>query len=93
MELQQYMPSLGDFMHAFLSTTVFAVLGLLDTNTVLCFYPQFQMYGRTLLQVMAPVILVIACWLCNWFPSNRHGLGNPPAPVTPHTETAYLHLT
>lgn len=64
-------------MHAFLSLIVFAVLGLLDTNIVLCFYPEFESSEKILMQVLPPVIGVVSSTVFMIFPSNRHGIGYP----------------
>ncbi|CAJ1941144.1 unnamed protein product [Sphenostylis stenocarpa] len=67
----------GDFVHAVLSLLVFAVLGLLDTNTVHCFYPSFESTQKILLQVLPTVIGVFAGGVFMIFPNNRHGIGYP----------------
>ncbi|KAH1200749.1 Protein DMP2 [Glycine max] len=56
----------GDFVHAVLSLLVFAVLGLLDTNT-----------QRLLLQVLPTVIGVLAAGHFVISPTNRHGIRYP----------------
>ncbi|KAJ1428819.1 Protein DMP [Sesbania bispinosa] len=53
-DLSAYKLRLGDFVHALLSLTVFAVLGLLDTNIVRCFYPGFESSEKVLMQVIPP---------------------------------------
>ncbi|KAI4317687.1 hypothetical protein L6164_025537 [Bauhinia variegata] len=82
----------GDVFHAFISTAVFAVLGLMDTNTVLCFYPEYESTKRTLLQLLPPVALAIPCVACSCFPYNRHGLGYPPT-ATSTSDTNNVELT
>ncbi|KAJ1395156.1 Protein DMP [Sesbania bispinosa] len=61
-----------DFVHAALSLFVFAVLGLLDTNTVHCFYPDFESTQKRLLQVLPTAIGVFVM-----YPNLRHGIGYP----------------
>ena len=78
-DLSKYKLRLGDFVHAFLSLTVFAVLALLDSNTVRCFYPEFESEQKILLQVLPPVIGAISGGMFMMFPSNRHGIGYPPS--------------
>ncbi|CAL0301202.1 unnamed protein product [Lupinus luteus] len=75
--LSVYKLRVGDFAHAFLSVVVFAVLGLLDTDSVQCFYPEFETGQKLLLQVAPPVIGVVASTVFMVFPSNRHGIGYP----------------
>lgn len=68
---------LGDFVRAALSLLVFAVLGLLDTNTVHCFYPGFEVTQKSLLQVLPTTIGVFAGWVFMIFPDKRNGIGYP----------------
>nr|KYP72782.1 hypothetical protein KK1_005383 [Cajanus cajan] len=76
-DLSAYKLRFGDFVHAFFSLLVFAVLGLLDTNTVHCFYPEFEAGEKILLQVLPPVIGAVASTVFVVFPNNRHGIGYP----------------
>ncbi|KAL6293288.1 uncharacterized protein Pyn_32401 [Prunus yedoensis var. nudiflora] len=76
-DLSAYKLRDGDFVHAFLSLIVFAVVSLLDTNTVRCFYPGFESAEKVLLQVLPPIIGVIASTVFVMFPNNRHGIGYP----------------
>ncbi|KAG4977619.1 hypothetical protein JHK82_036887 [Glycine max] len=75
--LSAYKLRFGDFVHAFFSLVVFAVLGLLDTNTVRCFYPAFESAEKILMQVVPPVIGAVASTVFVMFPNNRHGIGYP----------------
>ncbi|KAJ4823656.1 Protein dmp2 [Turnera subulata] len=74
-DLSSYKLRFGDFVHAFFSLIVFAVLSLLDTNTVRCYYPSFETTEKTLLVVLPPVIGVISGGVFMLFPNNRHGIG------------------
>ncbi|CAB4293417.1 unnamed protein product [Prunus armeniaca] len=76
-DLSAYKLRLGDFVHAFFSLVVFAVVSLLDTNSVRCFYPGFESTEKVLLQVLPPVIGAIASTVFVVFPNNRHGIGYP----------------
>ncbi|XP_027339196.1 protein DMP2-like [Abrus precatorius] len=76
-DLSAYKLRFGDFVHASLSLVVFAVLGLLDTNTVHCYYPGFESGEKILLQVLPPVIGAVASAAFVIFPNNRHGIGYP----------------
>ncbi|KAL5541746.1 hypothetical protein UlMin_009456 [Ulmus minor] len=73
----KYKLRFGDFVHAFFSVIVFAVLALLDSNTVRCFYPEFESTEKILLQVLPPVIGVVSGTVFMVFPNNRHGIGYP----------------
>ncbi|XP_047313076.1 protein DMP2-like [Impatiens glandulifera] len=67
-----------DFFHAFFSLTVFAVLALLDSNTVGCLYPSFRSNQKKLLMALPPVIgASSAIILAVLFPKNRQGIGYP----------------
>lgn len=76
-DLSTYKLKFGDLVHAVLSLSVFAVLGLLDTNTVHCFYPGFESTQKRLLQVLPTAIGVFAGGLFMIFPNDRHGIGYP----------------
>lgn len=76
-DLSAYKLRFGDFVHAFFSVVVFAVLGLLDTNIVQCFYPEFESSQKILMQVLPPVMGVVSGTVFMIFPSNRHGIGYP----------------
>ncbi|KAK7363654.1 hypothetical protein VNO77_05804 [Canavalia gladiata] len=77
-DLSGYRLKFGDFVHAVLSLVVFAILGLLDTNTVHCFYPGFESTQKRLLQVLPVAVGVVAGGLFMVFPNHRHGIGYPP---------------
>ncbi|XP_014518731.2 protein DMP2 [Vigna radiata var. radiata] len=77
LDLSVYKLRFGDFVHAFFSLVVFAVLGLLDTNTVRCFYPEFESGEKILMEVLPPVIGVVASSVFVIFPNKRHGIGYP----------------
>ncbi|KDP40058.1 hypothetical protein JCGZ_02056 [Jatropha curcas] len=77
LDLSAYKLRIGDFVHAFFSVIVFAVLSLLDSNTVECFYPSFESTEKTLLMVLPPAIGAISGAVFMLFPNNRHGIGYP----------------
>ncbi|XP_008795123.1 protein DMP2-like [Phoenix dactylifera] len=77
-DLSKYKLRFGDFVHAFLSLIVFAVIALLDDNTVLCFYPSFESEGKTLLMALPTVVGGLASFVFMVFPNNRHGIGYAP---------------
>ncbi|WVZ11523.1 hypothetical protein V8G54_016053 [Vigna mungo] len=76
-DLSSYKLKFGDLVHAVLSVAVFAVLSLLDTNTVNCFYPGFQSSQQRLYQLLPIAIGLVAGALFMIFPNNRHGYGYP----------------
>ena len=75
--LSSYKLRIGDFVHAFFSVIVFAVLSLLDSNTVQCFYPSFESTEKALLMTLPPVIGAISGTVFMAFPNTRHGIGYP----------------
>jgi len=76
-DLTKYRLKGSDFVHAALSLLIFALLGLLDANTVHCFYPSFESTQKQLLQVLPPTIGVFVGWMFVMFPQHRHGIGYP----------------
>ncbi|CAL8991584.1 unnamed protein product [Prunus brigantina] len=76
-DLSAYKLRFGDFVHAFFSLIVFAVVSLLDTNSVSCFYPGFQSSEKVLLQALPAVIGAVASAVFVVFPNSRHGIGYP----------------
>ncbi|XP_028759929.1 protein DMP2-like [Neltuma alba] len=76
-DMAKYKLRVGDFAHALLGLVVFAVLALLDANTVHCFYPNFEKAQKILIQVLPPVIGVAAGAVFMLFPNTRHGIGYP----------------
>ncbi|PPS16808.1 hypothetical protein GOBAR_AA03813 [Gossypium barbadense] len=76
-DLSKYKLRIGDFVHAFFSVIVFAVLSLLDSNTVQCFYPSFEATEKVLLMVLPPVIGAVSGLAFMVFPNTRHGIGYP----------------
>ncbi|KAH6808807.1 transmembrane protein [Perilla frutescens var. frutescens] len=76
-DLSSYKLRFADFVHAFFSLVVFAVVSLLDPNTVECFYPSFESAQKALLMAMPPVIGAISGAVFVWFPNKRHGIGYP----------------
>ncbi|RDX75022.1 Protein DMP2, partial [Mucuna pruriens] len=85
--LSAYKLRFGDFVHALFSLLVFAVLALLDTDTVRCFYPEFESAEKILMQVVPPVIGAVASAVFVIFPNNRHGIGYPTSSDSNDTST------
>ncbi|KAK6265495.1 hypothetical protein QUC31_016332 [Theobroma cacao] len=73
--LSSYKLTISDFVHAFFSVIVFAVLSLLDSNTVQCFYPSFESTEKALLMALPPVIGAISGTLFMALPNSRQGIG------------------
>ncbi|KAK4405626.1 protein DMP2 [Sesamum angolense] len=76
-DLSSYKLRLGDFVHAFFALIVFAVVALLDPNTVACFYPSFQSTQQALLMALPPAIGAASSVIFVTFPNDRHGIGYP----------------
>lgn len=81
-DLSKYKLGVGDFVHAFLSLVVFAVVALLDPNTVRCFYPGFESQEKVLMMVLPPIIGTVAATVFLVFPNKRHGIGYPSSKTT-----------
>ena len=64
-------------MHAFFAIVVFAVLVLLDKNSVECFFPGLEASEGTLLMVLPPAVGAVASSVFAMFPTTRHGIGYP----------------
>lgn len=76
-DLSVYKLRFGDFVHAFFALIVFAVVSLLNANTVDCFYPSFESSEKVLLMVLPPVIGSVSGFVSTVFPYTRHGIGYP----------------
>ncbi|KAL6970342.1 Protein dmp2 [Sarracenia purpurea var. burkii] len=76
-DLSSYKLRFSDFVHAFLSLFVFAVVVLLDSNTVDCFYPAFESTDKVLMMVLPPAVGAISSSVFVLFPNTRHGIGYP----------------
>ncbi|KAI3964109.1 hypothetical protein MKW92_046544 [Papaver armeniacum] len=75
--LSAYKLRIGDFVHGFFTVLVFAVIVLLDPNTVGCYYPSFESSQKVLLMVLPPVVGAISSSVFMIFPNKRHGIGYP----------------
>ncbi|KAL8263762.1 hypothetical protein R6Q59_021892 [Mikania micrantha] len=67
----------GDFVHAAFGAVVFAVVALLDDNTVECLYPAFETNEKMLMMAVPPVIGAVSGSVFMLFPNTRHGIGYP----------------
>ncbi|KAF8016020.1 hypothetical protein BT93_H1542 [Corymbia citriodora subsp. variegata] len=77
-DLSKYKLRGSDFVHALLSTIVFAVTSLLDPNTVECFRSSsYRKDHRAMLKAVPPVMGAISSAVFMAFPSTRHGIGYP----------------
>ena len=75
--LSSYKLRFGDFVHALFALLVFAVLVLLDQNTVGCFYPSSESLEKILLKVLPPIVGAVSSVVFMYFPNSRHGIGYP----------------
>ncbi|KAJ3683860.1 hypothetical protein LUZ60_014087 [Juncus effusus] len=91
-DLSKYKLRLGDFVHAFLALAVFAVVAVLDADTVSCFYPALLLQEKTLLMVLPTVVGGLASGVFVVFPNNRHGIGYSPTRPTEDFTTQELEL-
>ncbi|XP_076924119.1 protein DMP2-like [Bidens hawaiensis] len=76
-DVSTYKLRVGDFVHAAFAAVVFAVVALLDDNTVQCFYPGFETNEKMLMMVIPPVIGAVSGSVFMLFPNTRHGIGYP----------------
>ncbi|XP_020244045.1 uncharacterized protein LOC109822280 [Asparagus officinalis] len=71
----KYKLKFGDFVHGFLSLIVFAVVALLSSNIVTCFYPSFELDNTTAMVVLPAAVGGIVSFVFMVFPNTRHGIG------------------
>ncbi|KAH6776953.1 transmembrane protein [Perilla frutescens var. hirtella] len=76
-DLSSYGLRVGDFVHAFCAVLVFAIVVLLDPNSVQCYYPSFDSTQKALMMALPPVVGVVTGAIFAVFPNNRHGIGYP----------------
>ncbi|OWM78533.1 protein DMP2-like [Punica granatum] len=74
--LSSYRLRFKDFVHALTAVIIFAILSLLDTNTVKCFYPSFLTTKENIIKVLPIVIGSMSSTLFVLFPSSRNGIGS-----------------
>ncbi|KAK1430543.1 hypothetical protein QVD17_13358 [Tagetes erecta] len=76
-DVSKYKLRVGDFVHAVFVAVVFAVVALLDDNTVQCLYPGFATNEKMLMMAVPPVIGTVSGTVFMLFPNTRHGIGYP----------------
>lgn len=76
-DLSSYRLRVEDFVHAFCALVVFALVVLLDSNSVHCYYPSFESTQKTLLMALPPVVGTVTGSIFVLFPNTRHGIGYP----------------
>nr|XP_043629530.1 protein DMP2 [Erigeron canadensis] len=76
-DVSNYKLRIGDLVHATFTVVVFAVVALLDENTVECLYPSFETNEKMLMMVVPPVIGAVSSTVFMVFPNTRHGIGYP----------------
>ncbi|KAB1214135.1 hypothetical protein CJ030_MR5G027250 [Morella rubra] len=81
-DLSTYRLRLADFVHAFFAVMVFAVVVVLDQNTVGCFYPISDSTEKTLLKVLPTIVGGWSSVVFMIFPNKRHGIGYPSSSST-----------
>jgi hypothetical protein len=83
--LSAYKLKFADFVHASLAIVVFAVVVLLDANSVKCFYPVSQSSTQKHLLMLLPAVVgAVSSLLMALFPYKRHGLGYPSIKSSSH---------
>ncbi|XP_051152796.1 protein DMP2-like [Andrographis paniculata] len=87
-DLSSYKLRVADFVHALFALIIFAVVSLLDTDSVKCFYPSFESNENMLLMALPPVIGAVSASVFAVFPSSRHGIGYPLTQGPPSTSNA-----
>ncbi|XP_022138201.1 uncharacterized protein LOC111009431 [Momordica charantia] len=75
LDLSAYALRAGDFVHATLSALVFAVLVVLDSDTVRCLFPEAAAEDKMLVQILPPVVGAVSSAVFVMFPNTRHGVG------------------
>ncbi|KAF3457277.1 hypothetical protein FNV43_RR01934 [Rhamnella rubrinervis] len=88
-DLSHYKLKFDDFVQASFALIVFAALALMDSNTVRCFYPDFETskLKQVVLQALPPVLGTISTYVFLLFPNKRHGIGYPPSQTSPPQNT------
>ncbi|KAJ3698094.1 hypothetical protein LUZ61_001799 [Rhynchospora tenuis] len=81
LDFSSYKLKVRDFVHSFVALAVLAVLALLDTDTVSCFWPSMLNTQRVLLKILPTVVGVLSSVVFMVFPNKRHGIGYPPSKV------------
>ncbi|ERN07477.1 hypothetical protein AMTRI_Chr12g241970 [Amborella trichopoda] len=77
LDFSTYKVVLGDWVHAGFSILVFAVVALLDPNTVNCYYPSMGTDQKALLMGLPPAVGFLSSIVFALFPNRRHGVGYP----------------
>lgn len=78
MDLSSYRLSTADFIHAFFVMSVFAVVALLDPNTVKCLYPSLAAVSpavKDLFMVSPVVVGAVSATVFVVFPNKRRWIG------------------
>ncbi|KAJ4976559.1 hypothetical protein NE237_001665 [Protea cynaroides] len=73
----EYRLKIIDFLHAFMSTLVFAAIALFDQNVVNCFYPAPSEETMEVLTSLPIGVGMVGSAFFLKFPSTRHGIGFP----------------
>ena len=75
-DLSSYKLSFDDFIHAFFVMLVYAVVALLDPNTVKCFYPSFESSTEKVLLMVLPLAVgATSATVFVVFPNKRRWIG------------------
>ncbi|XP_047944126.1 protein DMP7-like [Salvia hispanica] len=76
-EAAKYRVTFVDFVHAFLSIVIFAVVAMSDQNVAGCFFPSPSV-GEMVMMTMLPMMVGAVCSIFFVvYPTTRHGVGFP----------------
>ncbi|KAJ4956192.1 hypothetical protein NE237_012975 [Protea cynaroides] len=81
-DLKKYKIILGDFVVALCTLIMFAVVSLLDPNTLQCYYPSFESTQHLWVMLLPPVVAFLVTAVFIYFGTKRHGFGYPSSPTT-----------
>ncbi|KAJ4957340.1 hypothetical protein NE237_014123 [Protea cynaroides] len=81
-DLKKFKIRIGDFVVAFCSQIVFAVVSLLDADTIQCYYPSLETNQNLFVMLLPPVVGILASAVFFYFGRKRNGIGYPASPTT-----------
>ncbi|XP_030462378.1 protein DMP7-like [Syzygium oleosum] len=76
-DAKKYKLKVIDFLHAFMSVLVFAVVAFFDQNVIKCFFPVESELAKWLLEVMPLAVGGVCTGFFLLYPTTRHGIGFP----------------
>ncbi|KAF8043345.1 hypothetical protein BT93_A1630 [Corymbia citriodora subsp. variegata] len=76
-DAEKYKLKAIDYLHAFMSALVFAVVAFCDQNVIKCFFPVESELAKWLLQVVPLAVGGVCSVFFLLYPTTRHGIGFP----------------